>query len=273
MYRPLLGVFLAFQGCNAPSTEGAPHPEPVDSGLTAVIDARSSDGASEEGTRAPDPSTRRLEAVSGDGSVVIMNWPGTDPLVVRVIDGKGAGVAGVPVAWKVESGFLGMGTPDAITDSEGYARARIRGEFVSPSSSYLRQLVSVTALDERVTFRVTTMNDNKPSIPVNPHTQLEAPVSRAISGRVGATLNDEVIVAVAVQNGPSVGQPLAEVGVRIVDPNERDKPPIAHCAGGTVMTDDKGRARCDLVLDRAGTGELGVLIGGFNLYTLSATIN
>lgn len=252
----------------SPASPAAVAPDEPDTWIPEPETAAAAEAAVDDSAPAPvqDAAPKPAPAlvrISGDGSVVVADWPATDPLTVRYVDGAGAGVAGAAVTWKVETGDLGMNAPDSVTDADGYARARIRGAWVSPSYSFLKQLVSATVEGQRVDFRVTTMNDNRPNPPLNPHTQLESP--RTIEGRVGTTIKDAVIVLVACQNGPSTGQPLSDVGVRI---SEGD----AHCVGGTVLTNEKGRATCDLVLDRAGDSTLSVLIGGFNKYTLAATI-
>jgi hypothetical protein len=255
-------AMLLFTGC---ATGGAAGSEPVEVADSAPTDdtAVVPESAVVDDTASPTPITKRtLQHASGNGSVVIYNWPGTDPLVVRFIDEKGSGIAGAAVAWKVESGMLRM-TPDVMTDADGFARARIAGEFVPPSLSFTKQLVSATAEGQRVDFHVTTLTDNRPNPPLNPHAQMET--SRSIIGKAGTTLPAGVVVLVAAQSGPSSGQPLSDVGIRIVGD-------MAECVGGTVLTNDKGRATCDLVLKKAGSGSFDVLIGGAVKFAISAEI-
>jgi hypothetical protein len=264
MTGKFFGLIFSVVGCVSGAAEQTP-PASTDSASDDTAAPEDTPAAAPNDARVDEPPGPSLRAISGDGSVVIANWPATDPLTVRYVDGKGSGIAGASVAWKVESGYLGMGTPDAMTDADGYARARIRGEFVSPSESFTRQRVSVTVGDQRVEFRVTTMNDNRPSIPIQPQTELREPASRTISGRVGDTIPNAVIVVVAIASGPYIGQPLSDVGLRIVGEQ-------AECVGGTVLTDAKGFVRCDLKLKKPAEESFDVLIGGYAKFTIGASI-
>lgn len=263
--RYICALFL-LSGCATAPNSSSPDdgaPAPADSGTTDDSAADTNPPAPTDDTSAP-PATQTLRKVSGDGSVLIYNWSaGAEPLVVRYVDGVGNGIAGAAVAWKVETGMLGMSTPEATTDVDGFARARIAGEFVPPSHSFLKGLVSASVDGQRVAFHVTTLTDNRPNPPLNPHAQMETP--RTITGRVGTTLPAGVVVLVAAQSGPASGQPLTDVGIRIVGE-------LAECVGGTVLTNAKGRAICDLMLKKAGSGSFDVVIGGAVKFAIAAEI-
>src|SRR5690349_260908 len=96
--------------------------------------AYSVEASSSEGSKPPIASARvvfrvtavpgqpqRLDAVSGDSGVVAVGSQ-LDTLVVRVVDRFGNSVAGVPVAWDIESGG-GTVTPSALSNDVGLAAA------------------------------------------------------------------------------------------------------------------------------------------------------
>lgn len=67
----------------------------------------------------PGPVTpAQLQKVSGDAQEVHVHAQLADPLVVRVVDGNGQPVAGVPVAWGAAKGVV---EEASVTDDNGLA--------------------------------------------------------------------------------------------------------------------------------------------------------
>jgi hypothetical protein len=69
----------------------------------------------------PGPVTpAQLQKVSGDGQEVNLHAELADSLVVRVVDGNGRPLSGVPVAWSAAKGVVEEGS---VTDANGLASA------------------------------------------------------------------------------------------------------------------------------------------------------
>ncbi len=67
-----------------------------------------------------------LAKVSGDGQTASQNQAFAQPLQVRVIDGAGRPVTGVPVAFVVATGRATLGATSGTTDSDGNASTTVR---------------------------------------------------------------------------------------------------------------------------------------------------
>lgn len=65
--------------------------------------------------------TAGLQKISGDQQSATINTAFTSPLVVKVVDSKGNGIAGAQVNFQVTSGSASLGFQQAYTDSTGQA--------------------------------------------------------------------------------------------------------------------------------------------------------
>jgi len=66
-----------------------------------------------------------LSKVSGDGQSTTTSTAFTSPLVVKVVDNNGAGVAGVQVTFQVTQGTATLGAQPATTDANGQASTTV----------------------------------------------------------------------------------------------------------------------------------------------------
>ena len=92
--------------------------------------------------------------------------------------------------------------------------------------------------------------------------------SPTLSGLAGGTLPAAIKVQVVAASGIEQGQPVPNIGIRLVDALDQSAPPAARCAGsgGIVLTDSRGIATCDLVLTAVpGSYYLRVVTGEFNV--------
>jgi uncharacterized protein (TIGR03437 family) len=71
-------------------------------------------------------SSASLAKVSGDNQIASQNQAFAQPLQVRVNDGTGRPVAGVPVAFVVATGRATLGSTSATTDNDGFATTTVR---------------------------------------------------------------------------------------------------------------------------------------------------
>jgi hypothetical protein len=186
---------------------------------------------------------------------------------------NGKPVSGLIVTFAPQ-GDVGVYPATAATDARGRAESAPRGTPMSQSAQSW-SVGSVTASvpsGQSVVFTVTTTNPG-PSIPVQPSIMLVDPVDRDLgSGSVGTVKPKAVKVRIAAAAGFMTGQPIPNVGMRLIDYDDMSGESVASCVGGTVMTNAQGEATCDVRFDRAAPKTLGVLVGGLVKYALFAQI-
>jgi uncharacterized protein (TIGR03437 family) len=195
-----------------------------------------------------------LSIVSGNGQVTQQFFNTTLPLTVEARDANGNIVANLPLTWSVTQGQGTIVAPPARTDAQGRASAYFRGDVV-PGYTFSQQTVAVASSIGSVSFVVTTNINKLPngSIAEYPLVDLVSPAAedRNLRGLSGTTLPNAIQIRVAAQSGVQTGVPIPNVGVRIVDAENPNADPPASCAGGLVLTDSTGLARCDLVITGA----------------------
>lgn len=213
-------------------------------------------------------AAQKLEIVSGDGQIVLEEFRSTAPLVVRATGQNGAPAAGVPITWSVPFGRGGVVGEEMVTDAEGLARAYFVATSFEGGLSFDEIPVTAAAPFGSVQFRVVTaiirLPGGTPAAP--PLVELLAPRLTAppFEGQPGQRLPEAVIVRVTVQSGIQVGEPIPDVGVRIVSAADPNQPVPVSCAapGGMVFTGVDGLARCDLLLgDQPGNYRLAAYVG------------
>jgi hypothetical protein len=234
-----------------------------------ALEAASTDGAS---------SVETISMVSGNGEVLLSEWPNLDPLVVVVTKG-GVPVAGETVAWTAPMDVnIGSGVTTTVTDANGMAQVSVIGGGIMAGLSYIQGQVTASIPAGSVAFWTTTTWDGPSGEAITAGAQLDAPAaSRTIGpGKAGSVLKGAVQAEVYAMTGDQSGKGIPYAGVRLTDGMDTTMPAPAGiaCVGGTVLTDATGMATCDVMLGSTpGTYAFSVAIGGFREYNeLSVTI-
>jgi len=189
-----------------------------------------------------------LQRMSGDGQSGIVGQALPNPLVVKVVDGAGAGVPGVSVAWSVTSGGGTVSTATTTTDALGAATVTW---ILGPASAANTVSASIAGVPTiaAVLFSATAIpgQATKLAFSVQP--------SAAVAG---ATLSPAVQVAVQDAQGNTVTTSTASVTLGITSGTGTS----GAVLGGTLTRAAvSGVATfASLTIDKMGTG-----------YTLTAT--
>ncbi len=206
-----------------------------------------------------------LSIYSGNGQIVQEQFLTVAPLVVQAKDASGRPAAGVDVTWTIAQGSGTIeGPPTTTTDANGQAGITFLATGVPPGMSYSSQSVTATAGSASVNFALTTTLSRLSAggFAAPPQGQLLAP-SGPVIGSAGSTIPGGLKVLVIALSGAQAGQPVPNVGVRIV-PNPDLALPSAVCnaPAGIGLTDVHGIATCDLVLGpQTGTAQFNVRVG------------
>jgi hypothetical protein len=250
----------------AASKDGAPS---SDGGPGSTGDgAAGDDGASQD---APASDQETIEIISGNGEVVLSQWPGTDPLLVRVAKG-GQPLSGVTVGWSTTNNVhFASGVTSTTTDANGLTSVEVIGEGFSPTTSWISGMVTASAGAAGSVQFVTTTAYPGPQgqDSLNPLVQLNAPPTYDKDlGHVkaGTLVKGAIQALIVAQTGPDTGHGIPNVGVRVTDPQDVQTPATGiTCVGGTALSDATGNVSCDLqVGPAAGTYGFTILVGGFD---------
>jgi uncharacterized protein (TIGR03437 family) len=242
-----------------------------------------------------------LNMVSGNGQMVSEQFISTAPLVVQAKDASGQPKPGVAVTWVIAQGSGTLhgnlpNDPNAVpgtcafdpgnpsvnatstTDANGLARCSLLATSLLQAASYETEVVTASSAQGNVSFFITTVITRLASggIAPPPLVFLVTPDfdNLSLSAKSGSTLTGAVVALVAAQSGIQLGQPVPNIGLRIVNNSDPTMPPPAACNGptGVVLTDSTGKVTCDLVIGGPpGTVQLAALVGelqitrGFNL--------
>ena len=216
--------------------------------------------------------TINVGSVSGgvSGSLTILSGQGllmqeqtstvsvlTAGLSVQYRDSKGNLVPNATITFSLASGQgslnNGLINQDplnvpAITDTNGVASLNFNSTNVFQYPFFFLTTVVATAPDgSNATFNITTFAAAFP-----PSFQVLAPAAGTVlSGQVGQVLPG----ALKVITINSLGIPIPNVGLQLVNPNDPTQPAAASCKGGVVLSDAKGVATCDIVIG----GQLGTV--------------
>ncbi len=91
-----------------------------------------------------------IQKVSGDQQTAVIERPSPQPLVVKVVDSSGNGVAGAQVNFQVTTGVATLGSSSVITDSTGQASTT-----VTAGATYGSITVTATSSTFSVNFTLT----------------------------------------------------------------------------------------------------------------------
>ncbi len=211
-----------------------------------------------------------ISIASGNGQIVPPQFPAT--LTVKVTDAAGNPTPNVTVTFTITqgSGSLGGATSTtSTTDSNGLASAVFISSLLDPSTSFTQSTVTAAAPSGSVTFYVTTAAGWS-QIVLKPALTNQG---RVIQGGAGQTIPDAVEVQVFSTTGPSAGQPIPNVGVTVAGAGGAAVPG-ASCAGGIILTDATGIAKCDVVIGNVlGAGILILNVGGIDLQSPTIALN
>ncbi|MBC8165500.1 MAG: hypothetical protein H7Y20_06475, partial [Bryobacteraceae bacterium] len=205
---------------------------------------------------------QQLAQISGNGQLVF-EQNNAKPLIVRAVDAAGKPIANLQVDWSLE---LNKGTlrPQGPTDADGYANAIFLATSIQPGTSWDQAVITASSAVGTQNFFITTIPNSLgqgASVSLLPVPELR--------GAAGSTIREAFTVVVAAGGGIRLGQGIPNIGVRAVIPTEADPStaPGGVCEGnaGTVLTDERGRATCNLILNRnIGLGGIHALVGDFN---------
>lgn len=238
-------------------------------------------GGSSGGTGTPSG----IAIVSGTGQLLLEQsstaTTGTSgtPLRVIVRDANGNAIANAPVAFTVTSGQGTVSNPSTVTDANGIAQTDFLTSSVTPGQSFQTTTVQASSAQGSVTFLLTTalrtMQSGQNAPP--PLVELLSPTGRTLMGRAGTVSAGAVQVRVTATSGPQAGQPIPNVGVRIVssDPTQTTSPASCNAPGGTALTDATGVATCDVAFGKSfpGTAPSLIDVGEFALFDVAVQVS
>lgn len=221
-----------------------------------------------------------LSRVSGNGQIVFELFPAKAPLVVQAKDALGNPAAGVAIAWALTpTNSATLNQTITTTDANGFASTG----FVAPAflqfESYITHMVTATSAAGSVTFVITSVSERKPNgnFAGDPFIALMAPPqdNRSVTGQSGATIPAAVMVSTFNQAGLQANQPLPNVGVRIINNEDRTAASPASCAApeGIAISGTNGVATCDLrITGPPGTTQLVVEVGEIHEFIFNLTV-
>jgi uncharacterized protein (TIGR03437 family) len=221
-----------------------------------------------------------LSRVSGNGQIVFELFPARSPLVVQAKDALGKPAAGVAIAWSLSpANSATLNLTDTITDANGFATTG----FVAPEflqfQSYITHFVTATSSAGSVTFVITSVTERMPNgnFAGDPFITLLAPSqdNRSVTGQSGTTIPGAVMVSTFNQAGLQANQPLPNVGVRILNNQDRTLASPGNCntPDGVTLTGTNGVASCDLVITGPpGTTQLVVEVGEIHEFIFNLTV-
>ena len=199
-------------------------------------------------------SAQSLSLISGDGQIVLENFRSTAPFVVRATDAQGQPMAGVAITWEVRDAPGGLIGEQTVTDADGYAQAFLVASTIDSGISVVPLRVAATSPLGEVIFRATTaitrVSGGAPAAPPLVEVLKPSLIAPPFTGTPGTLFPGALSVRVTVQSGPQSGDPVPNVGVRVVPVEDILAPPAATCGapGGMAFTGADGVAVCDLVL-------------------------
>lgn len=205
---------------------------------------------------------QQLIMSSGNGQLVQEQFVSTSPMIVRAVDASGRPVPNVAVAWSVQPPLsASLREANEVTDSNGFAGAKLVASDLQPGGSFAQSRVTATAASGSVTFIMTTVPRTPGAEPT-----IEFFLASDLTGRAGSTIPEAFLVRVGAGSGPDRGRGIPNIGVRVALPAEANPAtaPGGMCEGtaGIALTDERGLATCNLMLNNnTGLGGLFALIG------------
>ncbi len=217
-------------------------------------------------------SAQRLVLFSGNGQVMLEQFAATQPLTVRAEDGAGRPLAGVTVQWEQIPVIGSFRNTETVTDANGFAATNFVASSVIPGNSFTQGTIRATSPLGAADFVITIAMTRTPAggIAPPPLPEMIAPPieSRLLEGPPGGVLRGAVSIRVVAQSGAQTGQPVPNVGIRLVHESDLSLPAAASCSapGGLALSDASGIATCDVVLSRTpGNFTIRVAVGEYAL--------
>ncbi|QOY86538.1 Ig-like domain-containing protein [Paludibaculum fermentans] len=244
--------------------------------LTSTITGGTGGGTGGGGTTDPG-NVAKVIKVSGDGQLLQNQFTvNVLPLVVKVVDAKGAPIAGKEVTWSASPGiqFTALPTP---TDANGVTQMSIypNGDFQGATYQGYIATASVVGIGS-TTFSISAFPNGQfyqPTIFIRKPTQ----DVRSITMKLGTKLDGAVHAIVSSATGIAI----PNVGLRVSTPfTDPTQGPVVHCDGqtalnGTVLTAANGEVDCNLVAEgKTGSTSLLINVGeqrDFSGYTITVT--
>jgi hypothetical protein len=233
-----------------------------------------------------------FERVYGNGTSLMGSWGAGVTLGVRVVDGSGAPVAGVPILWsnrgpKDFAYFPAASGASSFTDTtgaDGWSTPNINAPnpSVAVTESVLTAKIASGGSDTRDFFVETTNNgDSYGPAGQEAFADTTTPPHSALGPyKVGDVIPSALTFNVVCSNATACpGTPLQNVSVRInlpdpAFPYSKSDPKIdapVECVGVEPLTDGKGQVHCDLHIKRAYTGPIRFAVGQFVEFEYSIT--
>lgn len=195
-----------------------------------------------------------LTLVSGNGQVVQEQFISNASMVVQAKDAAGRPASGVAVNWSITQGEGTLNFPSNTTDANGLASTKFLATNVPGGLSFFASTVTASTAFGSVNFVITTalLRQANGDLAAPPVVQLVTPdqTNLNITAPSGSTVPGGVVVLVIAVAGPQTGQPVPNVGLRIVNYNDPTAAAPASCNGpnGLVFTDNTGTGTCDLMV-------------------------
>lgn len=223
--------------------------------------------------------------VSGNGQLVIEDFPAGAPFVVIVKDATGTPVPNTPVSFAITQGHGVLTNAEVTTGTDGIATtsSAFSNGFIASNVDYGLAFepttIIATSTYGTATFVITTallnIQGTGTAAPA-PTTRLLAPTldtNFTITAQAGQTATGAVKVGVISESIPQIGIPIPNIGVRILNADDTTAAPAASCAGGIPLTDATGIATCDLVVGcKAGTFNMLVDIGELRHFPVTLNV-
>ncbi len=208
---------LAFQVTDVSGATGACTSITSDTGTLTVIAA---------------PTSAVVPVGSSNNQVVPPNTPVPQPLTARLVDSRGAPVAGAPVTWTVSPGGGTLTNPAPVSDAQGLVQAGFTTGAGEQSAT-----VTVRATGTSATFEFTVLNQQS-AVDV-PAQQVTSPA--AVTAVTAPTIQisnvRQRLDQIRFQHGPAVTQALK------VSVDGRALPPLGAFALAPVSDRDGRPAR------------------------------
>lgn len=217
-------------------------------------------------------SAQRLVLFNGNGQVMLEQFAATQPLTVRAEDAAGRPLAGVTVQWEQIPVIGSFRNTEIVTDANGFAATNFVASSVIPGNSFTQGTIRATspfgAADFVITIAMTRTPAGGIAPPPLPEMLLPPIERRLLDGPPGGILRGAVSMRIVAQSGAQTGQPVPNVGIRLVHQDDPSQPAAASCSGpgGLVLSDANGIATCDVILARTpGDFNIRVAVGEYAL--------
>jgi uncharacterized protein (TIGR03437 family) len=221
-----------------------------------------------------------LSRVSGNGQIVFELFPAKAPLVVQAKDALGNPAAGVAIAWALTpTNSATLNQTITTTDANGFASTGFVAPVFLQFESFITHMVTATSAAGSVTFVITSVTEKRPNgtFAGDPFIALMAPPqeNRSVTGQSGATIPAAVMVSTFSQAGLQANQPLPNVGVRIINNEDRTAASPASCAApeAIALSGTNGIATCNLLITGPpGTTQLVVEVGEIHEFVFNLIV-